>query len=209
MNPVREGTTSRLDWAQARQRLAQAIAALEEWARLPPEKAQAVLDERARVLARVPEAASGVAENLELVIFDLGPERYAVETGFVREVLRSPVCTPVPGAPEFVVGVMNLRGDIVAVFDIRRIFGMTPPARREGGAGSRVLVLGGERVEFGILADSVEEIQRLHRTALLETPGSVSGIAREYLRGVTADALIVLDGAVLLRDQRFFIDLEE
>ena len=71
---------------------------------------------------------------------------------------------------------------------------------------SRVLVLGGDRAEFGMLADAAHEVRTLRLDEILEPPGSVAGAGREYLRGVTQEALIVLDGAMLLQDSRLFID---
>jgi chemotaxis signal transduction protein len=79
-------------------------------------------------------------------------------------------------------------------------------AGRETTERARVLVLGGERDEFGILADAVDEVTTLPLGELREAPGSLSGAGREYLRGVTAEALVVLDGAVLLQDAHLFID---
>ena len=73
---------------------------------------------------------------------------------------------------------------------------------------SRILVLGNERIEFGLLVDAAQEVFRLRFEDILEPPGSLQGLGRECLRGVTADALIVLDGALLLQDQRLFINLD-
>jgi purine-binding chemotaxis protein CheW len=104
------------------------------------------------------------------------------------------------------VGVTNLRGDILAVFDLRRFFGLPPGAVTEL---ARVLVLGDDRAEFGVLADEVHEVRALRTGDLLDAPASVAGVGREYLRGVTEEALVVLDGDVLLRDSRLFIDWRE
>jgi purine-binding chemotaxis protein CheW len=190
-------------WQQVRQRLARAVAGTEESLRLSPERARAVMDERARSLARVPAEAPRAAEVLQLAVFTLADERYGIETRFVREVVRLTDYTPVPGAPDFLVGVTNLRGEILAVIDLRKFLAV---AARGVTDLSRVLVLGGERAEFGVLADTADEVLALRADDVHEPPGSVAGIGREYLRGVTAAALIVLDGGVLLRDGRLFID---
>src|SRR2546429_170226 len=63
-----------------------------------------------------------------------------------------------------------------------------------------------ERAEFGVLADTVYEVMTVRTEEVFEPPGSVAGVGREYLRGVTKEALIVLDGSVLLQAIRFFID---
>jgi purine-binding chemotaxis protein CheW len=195
-----------IDWKQVHARLARARQATEESVRLSPERAREAMGERARLLARVPPRAPEAAEVLEVVTFALGGERYAVETCHVREVVRFDDLTPVPGGPDFLAGLVNLRGEILAVFDLRRFFGVADPGRTER---ARVIVLGGERAEFGVLADVVHEVTTLRVEEVREPPASVSGAGRDYLRGVTAGALIVLDGAVLLNDRRLFIDQAE
>jgi purine-binding chemotaxis protein CheW len=193
-----------LDWQRARERLSRAAAALEEAHRLTPERAREILEERARAVARVPAEALAADALIEVVRFGLADEKYAIETDCVREILRVKEITPLPGTPDFLVGITNVRGQILGVFDLRRYFGIPAP---DGTDRSRVIVLGRERVEFGVLVDFVDEIALLRIDALKEPPGSVAGIAREYVRGVTADALIVLDGAVLINDSRLYIDL--
>jgi purine-binding chemotaxis protein CheW len=192
-----------LDWQQARERLAQLAAAAEESMRLSGQRAQDVLEKRARELARVPAAAPLASEVLEVVTFNLGDEHYAIETRHVRGVVRLGEWTPVPGAPEFLVGVINLRGEVLALFDLRPLFGMSKGSATEQ---SRVVVLGGERVEFGLLVDSAHEVRTLRTSEVLTAPGTPAGQGPDHLRGVTRDALIVLDGAVLLQDRHLFID---
>src|SRR5205823_2178792 len=154
-------------------------------------------------LARVPAQALRAGEVLEVARFLLADEFYAIETRHVTKVVRLIDITPVPGAPDFLVGVINLRGEILAVVDLRKFFDITVQASTDL---SRVIVLGDDRDEFGVLADAVHEVVTLRTNEVLEPPGSVMGIERQYLRGVTKDALIVLDGAALLRDSRIFID---
>jgi len=195
-----------VDWAAVRAGLARAGAALEEALRPSPERARAVLEERTRKLARVPPRPADQGDGLLAVTFVLAGERYALEARYVREVLRLGERTPLPGAPEFVVGVLNLRGEVLAVFDLRPLLGLGAAAPEEGG---RVLVLGVDRPEFGLLADAAEEVLTLAERDLFEPPDSVTGPGRQYLRGVTQEALVVLDGAVLLRDGRLFVDQAE
>jgi purine-binding chemotaxis protein CheW len=196
--------TKSLDWEQVRQRLAQA--ALEDGSRLSPERARAVLEERARLLARVPAQTARSGEIVEVITFSVAGERYAVAVRHVREVVRHTEPTPVPGTPDFLAGVVNLRGEIVAVFDLRPFFGLLGS---EEVSPSRILVLGGDRIEFGVLADAVHEVLPLRIEDVLPPPDTVGGPGREYLRGVTADMLVVLDGERLLQDRRLFIDVGE
>ncbi len=171
-----------------------------------PGRARAILDERARALARVPPRPPTAAEVIEVAVFVLDDERYAVETGHVRRVVRLDGLTPVPGAPEALAGVVNLRGEVLAVFDLRALVGLP---RREPTELTRVVVLGADRDELGILADAAVEVRDLRIDAIHDPPGSVEAPGRPLLRGVTADALIVLDGAALLADPRLVVDQNE
>lgn len=195
-----------IDWQRAKQRLARAGQSLEEALHLSPERSRAVMEERARVLARVPAVPTGAAETLEFVVFALAGERYGIETHYIREVVRLADYTPLPGAPDFLVGVTNLRGQVLAIIDLRRFFGVEVRGLSDL---SRVLVAGLDRPEFGILADAVHDVVTLPRDRVLEPPETVAGVAREYLRGVTADALILLDGSALLQDARLVVDQGE
>ena len=206
MKSRRGPSGKKIDWEEVRRRLARAAEATGETLRLSPQRAKAILDERARALARVPPAAPKASEVLEIATFALANEHYGVETRFVREVVRLADFTPLPGAPPFLVGVLNLRGEILALIDLRTFFGV--PARGLTDL-ARVLVLGDERPEFGVLADAAHEVTTLRVDEVHEAPDSAAGVGREYLRGVTKDALIVLDGAALLGDGRLFIDQGE
>ena len=206
MKPTPNKRKKAIDWKAVRKRLDQATVATEAAQRLTPARAREVLDERARILARIPTPAPLASEVLEVATFTLAQEHYAIETCHVREVARLAGCTPVPGAADFLVGVINLRGEILAVFDLRKLLAVPEQGLTDR---TRFLVLGGERPEFGIVADSVHEVRTLRTNELLEPPDSVAGPGREYLRGVTSGALIVLDGAVLLQDRRLFIDHDE
>ena len=110
-----------------------------------------------------------------------------------------------PGAPDFFAGVVSLRGQVLAVVDLRRLFGLSAT----GPAGlTRFVVLGAERPEFGVLAETVSEVVAVREEQLLDPAGG-AGLAAEHVRGVTGAALIVLDGAALLRDPRLYIDQGE
>jgi hypothetical protein len=123
MKPRESTRAGGTDWAEVRARLDRAGAATAEALRLSPERARAVLEERARALARVPPAEYAGAV-LEVVTFDLAGERYALETRHVRAVVRLGEHTPVPGAPDFLVGVLNLRGEVLAVMDLGKVLGL-------------------------------------------------------------------------------------
>ncbi len=164
---------------------------------------RALLTERAAALA-VAGGRSGAARNVvQVAAFTLASERYAVEVGFVREVVRLAELTLVPGTPDFVMGLTTLRGEVLAIFDLRRLLGV--PVRGVTDL-SRVVVLGAERAEFGVLADTIIGLVDLDVGEVLEPAASLVGRGRSLVRGVTRDALVLLDGAALLGDSSLYIE---
>jgi purine-binding chemotaxis protein CheW len=184
------------------------------------EKARRVMDERALALAQTPHRTPIAAEVIEVAIFVVSGETYAIETRYIRKIVRpadlafSPasgeraidVITPVPGAPEVLAGVINFRGEILAVFDLAIFLGLTA---REIGEKSRIIVLGDERDDLGLLVDETRRTTTLRIDELIEPPATVGEATRSCIRGVTTDALIVLDGSALPRDRRLLVDQAE
>jgi purine-binding chemotaxis protein CheW len=157
---------------------------------------QQILEERAARLAAPPPKKSAEG-SLDVVEFRVGPERYAVETGCVQEVFQSKVLTIVPGTPPFIAGIINVRGRMVSVVDIRGFFGLPP---REGAEACRVLILHSPEMEFALLADEIVGVARIDAAGLQAVLPTLQGVRAEYLKGVTADRLVVLDAARMLSD---------
>jgi len=165
-----------------------------------PESRRLLLEARARQLARVPDEPARAGELLELVGFVLAGGRYGIESRFVREVARLARFTPVPGTPAFVVGVTSLRGEILALFDLRQLLGVVTEGVTDLG---RIVVVGEHRREFGILADAASEILYVAATSLAQPDAAW---ARAYVRGVAPDGLIVLSAEALLSDPQLTVD---
>jgi purine-binding chemotaxis protein CheW len=165
--------------------------------------ARDVLEARARALAapRAPASASG--DTIEVVEFVLSRERYAFEARWVRSVHPLRQLTRVPCTPPHILGIVNLRGQVVAVIDIRRFFGL--PQRGLADL-DKVVVLEGGEMEFGVLADSVPGARTLRRDALQSAIPTFTGIRQAYLLGVATDGLAVLDAQRLLRDETLMVN---
>src|SRR5271165_6356144 len=104
-----------MDWPEIRKRLTQA--ALTDGLELSAERARAVMDERARLLAAVPRKTRDAADVCTVVVFALGSERYAMETHFVREVVRAATVTRLPATAEHFAGIVVVRGEILLAVD--------------------------------------------------------------------------------------------
>ena len=202
------------DWEHVRQQLAEASRKVAEAATLKPAEKKELLDKRAHDLARVPLQQFDQQEDLELVEFRLGKQSFAIESRFVSEVIRPNFMTRVPGADSYVIGVTNLRGEILTVLDLSEFFGaaMIPASEGEEAGGDEdknampVIVLGSARGEFGVIADVVDQVTILPAGDILPNPPSLTGRASEYVRGVTAEAQLILNGEALLSDETLIID---
>lgn len=192
--------TGEIDWPEVKVRITKAFSRSD--GESSPEWVRGVLVERARRLAVAAEPEEAAVEALEVLPFRLGREQYAIETRFAREVVRLTGFTAIPGTENFLLGATNLRGEIVPVFDLMLFFGFASQGLTDR---SRVIVVGGEEVELGIIADSVQAVSRLPVDAIIADAAFEGARGGECVRGVTRDAMIILDGAALVKDQRLFI----
>jgi purine-binding chemotaxis protein CheW len=164
--------------------------------------AERILRERAVQLAR-PAAAPVDVDALELLEFRLANERYAIETRHVSEVHPLRDLTPLPGTPEFVRGIVNLRGRILPVFDLKKFFGLPEEGLTDL---HRIVEVRGRDLALGLLADMVVNVRVLARGALQPPLPTLSEIANEYVMGVSEQRVIVLDLERVLADPRLVVD---
>ena len=169
-----------------------------------PEHAREIMKARAHKLAA--RTASSVSEQLALAVFELAHERYAIELRWIREVVRITAYTPVPGTPAHIAGLTSIRGDIVAVVDLRTLFGLTTPGLGEH---SRLVLIGDDGADLGILVDRALGTISLAASEVLAAPPGVVGSAGLCVRGVSRNAMIVLDGEAVLKDPRLVIEQTE
>ncbi|HEY0380804.1 MAG TPA: chemotaxis protein CheW [Candidatus Elarobacter sp.] len=132
-----------------------------------------------------------MAETIQVVSFKLGSEEYGVDIAQVQEINRMVAVTHVPRAPQFMEGVINLRGQLIPIIDLRARFGMP---RAEHTKNTRIVVteIGSKRV--GMVVDSVSEVLRLPTDQVEPAPDMITGVDTEYIRGVgkIEDRLIIL-----------------
>jgi purine-binding chemotaxis protein CheW len=196
---------SQFDFEQARSRLDELRSALDASSDVTVEKSEALLKERAIAYARAPERTLLASEQIEILVFQFCGERYAIESRFVAEVLREPAVTDVPGTPPLLQGVTNLRGEILAVMDLSGLLGTSHTT----GQTEWVLVLGEEHDELGIAVDEVIEVTRVRTEEVLPPARAAREFSREWIRGITSEATVILNGRAILNDQRLHIDIAE
>ena len=118
---------------------------------------------------------------VQVVSFQLGTEEYGVDISQVQEIIRMVEITHVPRAPHFMEGVINLRGQLIPIIDLRTRFGMK---RIDATKSTRIIVteIGSKRV--GIVVDSVSEVNNIPIENVEEAPEMIAGVGTEYIQGV-------------------------
>jgi purine-binding chemotaxis protein CheW len=164
-----------------------------------------ILRERAQKLARRPKEVEAEEEVVELIEFTLGHENYAIEVKYVREVYPIKDLTPVPCTPTFVLGILNVRGQIISVTDFRKFFDLPNGQITDE---SRVIIVENEKLELGILADSVLGEKRIPRSRIQSQTPVLRGINENYLKGVTEGRTAILNMERLLSDESIVVHEE-
>lgn len=161
--------------------------AVDAEAGLPEDRVASILAERARLLASpVATGSDGHAPNL--ISFSVAGEVYGVEARRVLEVCRSGHITPLPPSEPWIVGLVGWRGELVLAIDLRLLLGAAPAPRSDQ---PTLVVLGSGKPQVGILADAPGDLLTLPAENLRPPPDALTGAA--YLRGLTAEAVLVLD----------------
>ena len=135
---------------------------------------------------------SFLEEVSQVVSFEIGSEEYAVDILEVQEIIRMVEITPVPNAPHYVEGVINLRGKVIPIVDLRLRFGLPLAERTKE---TRIVVVDVSRIIIGLIVDSVSEVLRIP-ASLIEPPPNGKGGSSEFHKGVgrvDARLLILLD----------------
>lgn len=135
--------------------------------------------------------AAKVSEILQLVTFNLGSEEYAVDILKVQEINRMKEITRVPNSPDYVEGVINLRGKVIPVVSLRKKFSLE---ERENDVQSRIMIMDIQGITMGLIVDAVSEVLRVPASIVEQAPPMTSNISTEFIRGIAKleDRLIIL-----------------
>lgn len=201
---VSGGQKGDIDWAAVHRSLKSAAEALARENAPTPREAKAILKERARLLA-APGHSDHLEERIDILEFILSGETYAIETSFIAETFPLVDFTPLFCTPPFVMGIVNVRGRIVSIIDMRRFFDLPVVGLSNL---NRVIVVRDGKMEFGLLADSIVGMRSLPLKDLQASLPTLTGIREEFLAGVTADRLVLLDMGKILADKRLIVHEE-
>jgi len=187
-----------IDWVEVRARLDAAQAAGEQAWTPGADETGRILRERALALAAEPARTQALDQSIEVMEFLLAHERYAIESSHLREVFPLENLTPLPCTPAFVLGIVNLRGEIVSVIDLRKFFDLAQTGLPDL---NKVMVIESANMTFGILADAILGVRRIALAEIQPALPTLTGIRERYLKGITAERIVVLDAGKLLADE--------
>jgi purine-binding chemotaxis protein CheW len=191
-----------IDWQEVHQRLESAQIALERGLSLTSEEKKRILKARAKALAREAEKEELDRDYLEVVEFLLAYETYGIESAYVREIYPLTEITPLPGTPPFVRGIVNVRGQILSVIDLKKFFELSEKGLSDL---NKIIIVQGDNMDFGILADAVLGIRKLPVGEIEAALPTLTGIRAQYLKGVARERMVILDAVKILSDKNIII----
>ena len=141
-------------------------------------------------------------EIIQLVSFRLGDEEYGVDILNVQEIIKMMEITRVPNSPDFVEGVINLRGKVLPVIDLRKRLGLP---KKEHDKATRIIVVEMDKKIVGFIVDSVSEVLRIPSSALEAPPQMSNGVGEEFISAVGK----LNDKLLILLDLKRILSVEE
>jgi purine-binding chemotaxis protein CheW len=195
---------ARIDWDEIHRRMEAIHAAVAKGWTPGPEETTRILKERAGVLARETEKR-GAEDTLEVVEFMLAKEHYGIESSAISEVCSLKDYTPLPCVPSFVFGLLNVRGRIISIIDIKKFFGMPEKGISDL---NKVIIIQDDKMEFGILVDVILGVKDIAVSELCPALPTLTGIREEFLKGVTGERMVILDAARILADKHIVVHEE-
>jgi purine-binding chemotaxis protein CheW len=196
------GSSGRIDWEAARRRVRASQEALEAL-EARPERIEEVYQERAAALAGRGRQNDSSSAVLRVLAFTVGPERYGLELGDVVELLPFARCTPVPGGPPQLLGVMNVHGEIRSVVDLGRLLDLPATDAEEAGYVVLLKKKGPEGQQstgalVGLRVDALDRIVALPPGDVDGPAGTGVGQVGRFLQGLTQEGVRLLNTEALL-----------
>jgi purine-binding chemotaxis protein CheW len=165
-------------------------------------ESEQILRARAQALARAPRSTPAAGSMLELLEFGLATERYALESRYVQEVHPLRELTPLPCTPPFILGIVNVRGRILPVLDLKKFFDLPERGLTDL---HRIILVRGHGLELGLLADVIVGVRSVAADSLQPALPTLTGIRADYLKGISDEHLVVLDLDRMLSDPKIIV----
>jgi purine-binding chemotaxis protein CheW len=153
-----------------------------------------ILRERAIKLGQTEEEKGSRERYIEVVIFKLEKEFYAIEPRYIQEIFTLKDVTFLPNAPSFIYGLVNVRRKVITIIDLKKIFELSSPVT----SSARAMIIQNNTLNLALLIDAICGMQNILLKDIQPPIPTLTGIRQELLRGITNDGLVILDGEKLL-----------
>ncbi|MEI8049568.1 MAG: chemotaxis protein CheW [Bacteroidota bacterium] len=162
-----------------------------------------ILKERARKLSKalVSEDESSL-QGLTMTGFYMAPDHYCFESHLLREVLSLKDLTFIPGVPDFIEGIINLRGQIMSVMNLRKFLDLRETGIYEQ---NKIIIVSHKGNEAGILVDRIDEMFRVPASEIDAAITGFGGKGAEFVKGITKNGVIVMDFETLMESNKIFV----
>ncbi|MCX6283512.1 MAG: chemotaxis protein CheW [Bacteroidetes bacterium] len=162
-----------------------------------------ILRARARELSKtLANPGENSDQQLAMVGFYMAPEHYCIESSFLKEVLSLKELTFIPGVPAFIQGIINLRGQVMSLMNLRKFLDLKETGISEQ---NKVMVVSHKGLEIGILVDRISGMFTVGGSEIDQALINFGGQGAEFIKGVTREGVIVLDCAALLESKKILI----
>jgi purine-binding chemotaxis protein CheW len=184
-----------LDWGEIHRRLETIEQTIAHGWQLTRDEKKEILHARAEALATELPQQHTSEQSLDVLEFLLAHEHYGIELHYVREVYPLKDLTPLPGTPAFILGVTNVRGQVLSIIDIKKLFGLPDKGLTDF---NKTIIVHTPGMELGVLADAVLGLKSIPLSEIQTSLPTLQGVREDFLRGVTQQSMVLLDAKKLL-----------
>lgn len=161
------------------------------------------LKTRAEKLAKTIKTQDLKDDFIEILVFKLGKEKYAIETKYVKEVYLYKDYTVLPNAPPFIFGLVNVRRKVFSIFNLKVFFGLSS---EEESHANKLIILEDEEMELAILTDGIQDIQMIPPNEIHPSLPTLTGVKQDFLKGVTSKRIILINTKKLLASPQIIVN---
>lgn len=177
----------------------------EETLKMDPVKKKMVLKQRAALFSKPLDKETGQGTQLQGLLFMLTDEQYIIDATFVVEVIPLKELTPLPCSPSFILGIINVRGKVLSVINMKTFLGLSEKGLTNL---NRVIIIKRSNIEMGILVDEIIGNVIVYPDHLQPVMPTITGARREYLTGITENRSLVFNIEKFLSGSAIIVDEE-
>lgn len=196
-------TNSKQNWEDIKKRIDGAKASMKIRKTLPGYKIAEILRNRAESIANANKVVTIDEELVNIIEFELGKETYAIETLYLKEVTSSEKIYDLPCTPNYIFGVINLRGKIVTIIDLKKYLKLNYKGINDL---TSIIIVEFNETLVGFVADKIIGIKNISRGNIQKTKPKLQNIKESFLIGITGETVIILDIIELLEDKSILIE---